>query len=291
MKASFLPIFYSKQFPELPLSFVGEQEGDNLINGSLLAGEQQVGQVMQGIASFVDSDNWPPEEMEKLKREGWIRIGWDNGINIAANLPTRGDFCDKLAAIDGIIFEMAAGPGGGLLPPVLKRNAGVKLLINDSSISVLKEWQAFLKNRSLDADLGFAAFDAREMPLRDASIAAISGVLGFGSIGGTDCFEEAYRVLQPGGQVFSIDMIVDPTDWSRMPADRRRIWEQDIPGMVCGVANLLKQAGFQIESSEILPGRTLVPDEGGLPRDAADHGVTLRVVWEYIRAIKPISRP
>ena len=36
-----------------------------------------------------------------------------------------------------------------------------------------------------------------------------------------------------------------------------------------------------------LPGRALKPDEGGLPGEAAQHGITLHVTYECLLARKP----
>jgi SAM-dependent methyltransferase len=270
-----------------PLSFIGDRAGDELINGKLIAGGEQVGQVVDGIVSFVGEPvNWPPEEIDRLRAAGQIERNWRNETSHAADTPARGGFCDTLAAVDGIILEAAAGPGGGNMPPVLSRNPSARIIANDISLAVLQLWQEFLRARRLGPNMCLAAFDAREIPLRSESIGAVSSQGGLSEIGGTRVFEEVTRILRPGGLVLSNEMIVDPGDWNQMPSERRASWQEQSPGLTLGVAGLLSEAGLDIESRELLPGRALDPGEGGLPKEAAAYGVTLHVVYEYVKARK-----
>jgi hypothetical protein len=270
-----------------PLAFAGDRAGEKLLNGKLLLEGRQVGEVVDGIASFVEKPvDWPPEEIERLRTAGQIERNWQNEIWHAGNTPTRGAFCDELAAVDGIILELAAGPGGGSMPPMLNRNPSARVVVNDVSLAILQLWGEFLRKREVGPQLCLAAFNATSIPIRSGAVAAVSGSLALSSIGGLSIFAETRRVLGRGGAVYSQEMIVDSADWARMPEERRLYWEQAMPGLTKGAARLLEQAGLEVESCEILPGRELDPDEGGLPRDAADHGVTLRIVWEYVKARK-----
>ncbi len=286
MKAQHLPLFCAPG-GGAPIAFEGERAGDELLDGALLAEGEEVGRVAEGLASFMrERVNWPPEEIDRLKAEGWIPRNWENEASHAAHTPARGALCDQLTALEGVVLEGATGPGGGNMPPVLQRKPSASLIVNDISPDVLRLWQAFLQSQGLGAQLSFAAFDARRMPIRSESLAAVSGQACFGEVGGLEVFDETWRVLRPGGVVCAGESIVDPTDWARMPADRRAAWEERIPGMTVGVAGLLEQHGFQIVSRELVPGRALVPEEGGLPKDASEYGVTLHVVFEYVQARK-----
>jgi len=269
------------------LSFAGDRVADELLNGTLTVGDEQIGRVVDGIISFVSEPvNWPAADIAQLRAKRQIEHSWENEIYHAAEVPTRLAFCEELAATDGLILEVAAGPGGGNVAPVLSRNPSARIIVNDVSLAVLQLWQEFLRARCLGSELCLAAFDARRMPITSESVAGVSGALGFSSVSGLDVFRETYRILQPDGVVFSDEMVVEPDDWARMPSDRRTEWEASMPSLTLGAGPLLAQHGFEVVSREFVPGRELVPDEGGLPRDAADHGVTLHIVWEYVRARK-----
>ena len=172
------------------------------------------------------------------------------------------------------------------MPPVLDRNPEAQLLVNDISIDVLQLWREFLMEEGLGSRVCLAAFDARDRVLRSGSIAAVS--LGLDDIEHCDrAAHEVSRTLVPGGVLFTMNLVVRPRDWTRMPTKQRTEWEQRLPGLVSGYRQLVEQAGLCIEWHKIEPGRELDPDEGGLPQDAAKYGVTLRVNFEYIKARKP----
>ena len=283
-------LFCHRSQPELQLRFSGERNGGKLINGAIFAGQLEVGRVNDGVAAFVErSNNWPSEAkaIEELRSAGQLGWSWKNGISRGQGHPVIREWCDVLAAVDGVVLEVAAGPDGGNLAPVLDRNPAARLLVNDVWEGLLALWSEFLAERQFP-NVCLAAFDARDMPIRDARVAAVSSQLGFGSIEGARCaMGDAYRVLVPGGLLLSMNFLLDPADWARMPQELAQEWEKRLPGLVLGEANLLRETGFAIESCEVMGGRALDPDEGGLPKEAAGHGIQLHVCYEYVRARKP----
>ncbi len=290
MKASLLP-FFSASPPAGDVEFVGTRDGNELLDGALVSGGREVGQVIDGVARFCE-EGWSAEGLDRLfKLDGLWEQNWRNGIDRASRPGPAQEACDELAALDGVILELALGPGGGYLPALLSRNPAARVIANDHSIAILRRWREFLAGEHLGGNVCFAAFDARRPVLRDASVAAISGIGVFGGIGGTDIFLEAYRVLQPGGPLRTCDHVVDPDDWQRLPEEFRSRWEGSIPGMTKGTSGLLAEAGFAIESRRLAGRRALDPDEGGLPKDASRHGVVLHVVNEWIAARKPPPAP
>ena len=289
MKASHLRLFFCVENPSVHLSFVGERDEEDLLNGKIVAGDHEVGQVTEGVASFVEPGyNWPADEIDRLRQSGQIARNWKKAVR-PGDSPSHADaFADELAAAAGIILEVAAGPGGGLMPHVLKRNPEASVLGNDISVDVLLLWQEFLRERALGPEVCLAAFDAREPVVRSGAISAASSWLGIGSVDeGDRAARETFRALQPGGRLFSMEFVVDPGDWSQMPADRRAVWERTAPTLTAGQRELLENAGFIVDSLETSPGRELDPEEGGLPGDAAEHGLSLHVEYEYAVARKP----
>jgi len=94
-------------------------------------------------------------------------------------------------------------------------------------------------------------------------------------------------VLKPGGVLFSVEVIVDPDGWNRMPEEVRNVREENFLILVRGSEELLRQAGLSVELRKLVPGRRLVPGQDGIADVAAEHGVTLYAAFEYIKARKP----
>ena len=86
----------------------------------------------------------------------------------------RGVFCDELSEAEGIILEIATGPGGGNFPPVLHRNPSKRIIVNDISTGVLGLWDEYLIRHELGEKVLLAAFDARKAVLRSSCIDAVS---------------------------------------------------------------------------------------------------------------------
>ncbi len=286
MQASYLPLLVDRESGD-GLEFVGRREGEELVEGTLRVKGREVGEVVDGVACFCE-EGWSAEGLERLWaiEDLWGR-NWRGGAAwVEAAVPAR-EACEALAAVDGVILELAAGPGGGYLSGILHRRPEARVIANDQSRAILRRWREFLAEQGAGQNVCFAAFDARQAPLRDGCVAAVSGVGAFGSIGGSEIFTEAFRVLTPGGPLQTFDHIMDPDDWRRLPEEFRARWEGRDPGMTKGVSWLLEAAGFRIGSRRIAGGRALDADEGGLPHEAAEHGVTLHVMNEHIAARKP----
>jgi hypothetical protein len=102
MKTHHLRFFFGRSYADEALFSRAEVHGDDLLSGAILAGETEIGQVTNGVASFVEGRyNWPPEEIEKLRASGWISLNWSAEIRHAATGAHRKAQCDELAALDG----------------------------------------------------------------------------------------------------------------------------------------------------------------------------------------------
>jgi hypothetical protein len=133
----------------------------------------------------------------------------------------------------------------------------------------------------------FAAFDIREAPLRPGSIRAVSDCVGIGNIPDeTAAIEEVRRVLGTGSDIFAYEHVVEPKSFSAMPEEFQRDCRARKPWWSGGAELFLKNHGFSIIRLETRPGRKLVPEEDGIARVAAEHGVTLTVNFEYVQARK-----
>lgn len=238
-----------------------------------------------GVMRFVEWDVWPPSAIDGFRRDGFVAQRGRAGMR-EAPCPQMEMLLAELAAVEGVILELATGPDGGNLPPLLARNPRATVIANDISAGLLQLWQEFLSSEGLGANVCCAAFDAREMPLHDNSIDAVSGVIAFGIDRGHQAVQEALRVLRPGGLLVAREMHVSPEDLALLPPDVRNDCDRELPVLVRGLSRYLKERGATIVSCTTVPGRELETIEGPLPKIAAKHGVALRSVNEYIVARK-----
>lgn len=289
MKSTYLPVFSSSNMPDgSPLTFAGERDGDELVDGELAADGAHVGEVRNGIIRFkgcVDR----PGQLKDL-REKWVPHNWANEIRAGKNSPLK-ELCDELALLASnglLILEVAAGPGGGNLTRVLHRWPNAAVIVNDISPTPLEAWRDFLAERQIGENVSFAAFDATKMPIRSNSLDVVSSAVGFTSITpGRDAIREARRVLKPGGCIIACDFFLARDGLRKLPPEmQRRIAEGTA---VRGLVESLEAEGLSVEWHERGHSRDLSPDEGGWPAEAAKHGVTLTVTLECVKARKPIA--
>ncbi len=95
------------------------------------------------------------------------------------------------------------------------------------------------------------------------------------------------EALRPGGLLFAHEGLHDSTDWAHLAEPQRREWEARFPLLGVPFADRARRAGLEIVRQEIQGGRALVPDEGGVPTEAARYGITLHIRWEYVKVRRP----
>ncbi|MCL1786479.1 MAG: class I SAM-dependent methyltransferase [Defluviitaleaceae bacterium] len=121
------------------------------------------------------------------------------------------DLCKQAAALNLPVMDIACGPGLGLLPDIYAFNPSMEAVATDACPLVVEAWQRFMKENAPAVNIGFASFDAANMPLASNSIDVMTSHIGFGSLrrAGADQLDgirEAYRVLKPGGRIFTIEL-------------------------------------------------------------------------------------
>ena len=104
------------------------------------------------------------------------------------------------------------------MPSVLHKNPEATFLMNEIQLWLLQEWQAFLQSKGM-ANTSFALFDARKMPLQSNSIDLVSDAAGINNIPEeTDkAAREAYRILKPGGTLYSLNLVFDRERIKELP--------------------------------------------------------------------------
>jgi ubiquinone/menaquinone biosynthesis C-methylase UbiE len=266
--------------------FIGHHCGDELVEGRLVAGGQEVAMVHQGVPIFpsavCQTYDWLDDSL--------IAYNWQNEFQNSQDAD-RARLCDILAAVDGTILEVAAGPGGGNLSPVLRRNHDASIIANDINVPTLAAWREFLKSNGLGPRVSLAAFDACVCPLREGALGAVSSAGGFSSItppGMTSqAIEEAVRALASGGKLCALETIADPDDLARMSDGDRKALQTSCPEMTRNWGALFESAGLELEWHHRVPGQSLLAGERGWANRTGRIGVTLHLQFEYIIATKP----
>ncbi len=187
-------------------------------------------------------------------------------------------FIDSAASAEGLIVDVATGPGGsfmGALLPLLTQRS--HFLASDVAVDMLRGLKAAWADEPRAAKLGFAAFDGHRMPLRDESVDAFTSQLGFqccqddptGSrpprCGGA--YREAYRALKPGGKIYATCRVYDANSKTAPYLEslgcENSSWEN--------LERLWESIGFEVASVTEVHRAEGKSDPGdGLPIDDAD---------------------
>ena len=94
-------------------TFVPADESGGMREGRITAGGAGMGAVHDGVIDLTGTrDAWDPD-LEELERNSVIEHNWKH-----ANGMRDSDIAREIAALDGPICEVAAGPGGGFMPRV-----------------------------------------------------------------------------------------------------------------------------------------------------------------------------
>lgn len=120
------------------------------------------------------------------------------------------DLCREVAGLNLPIMEIACGPGLGLLPDICALNSATVALATDACPILIEKWHEFFAQNNITNHISFASFNVAQMPIRSNSVDVITSNIGFSSLryAGNDNMLgiiEAYRVLKPGGYVYTIE--------------------------------------------------------------------------------------
>jgi len=267
-------------------------------NGLLWAfGEREMYPVNGGIPIFVlpPEQSWSPIAVKELQQQKRIRKNWQ--LDRFQENSVVMEFAKRMAESEGLIIDIASGPGGGFVPLILRKNPEATVLIDDLCLGVLQEWQGFLRTLNIH-NTSFALFDARKMPLRSNSLDAVCEIGGFNEIPrSTEAIKEVCRVLKPGGTLFSVDSTIEKGELFGLPESVRTKWYDMNPLSFEGFLDAFKSVGFKVISHSFLAERELSPEEGGLPSEANKYGVRLHqktccteVIKLRVRSPPPLMR-
>lgn len=213
---------------------------------------------------------WSAKNLRLLDSEAAIPRNWEEQWRYARTNPSYMGFCRQIVATGGPILEVAAGPGGGNVSPLLHIDPTLDIILNDIEPGITERWRGFLDNLLPEHRLSFGAFDICHIPLPDATLACVSSSGGFGTMLGSheEALRECARVLRPGGLLFAHEMTFTEQCLDDMPAALRDALVPH-PWLFRRWHDLLRSAGFEVVTLGGHDRRTLSPDDSPLARDAA----------------------
>jgi len=178
-------------------------------------------------------------------------------------------------SLEGVILDIASGPGGSLCVPVMMDGRTDRLLVmSDLGKPVMVEWRRLLREVGWGDRCSNIVFDARSIPFRDDSVTAITSMNGFDNIlDNKPAYAEAERVLGRGGML--LDMV---TVFEQGGKTQKLL-------LNCGQAapdtesyfTMLETLGFGVEKSELL-------NEGRGKKNPGDFAPLEEEKWQDILA-------
>ena len=286
MRADDLALFQSPLLPGEDLRFDGDTDGDTLLEGVLSAAGHVVGYVREGIPSFVAPNHNSfdsPETRADLKQ--WVPRNWAVEYEHSSD-SVSAELVERMAATDGIMLEIACGPGGGFTPRVLRSDPARAALMQDVSIQLMHVWREFLAGNGGWSNVLFAAYDACQPVLRSESVDAISSAIGFSSTPDADAaLRCAYDALVPGGLMYMSEIVLGESGVAKLPEPEAFLkrFGLDLPWVPRA-----EKTGFHIEDRELVFAKVMDdPEDGAIANESLALGVTLEMYCEDIVARKP----
>jgi SAM-dependent methyltransferase len=209
--------------------------------------------VINDIFYFVpEEERYPDSDFVKgLTVEGWIERNWDNHLRYPNK---HGVFAaDRMTQAGGLILEIGAGPGGGLVPYILDKDKDANIIISDISPTVVNEWKKFLSKTADRPNVMYATMDNCDMPFKDGVVDIVSSFGGFGNTEGDQfkALSEIYRIIKHGGMYVSGEIFVDKDHVSTLSPDSLKIIKEQFPTVFIDFYQESLNVGFnRIENIE-----------------------------------------
>jgi uncharacterized protein YbaR (Trm112 family)/SAM-dependent methyltransferase len=270
MDARLLPMLGCPMCRE-PLVFEGEVRNGRVTNGSLSCTDGGLCfAVRDGVAVFTSGhaiDNGPTwgAEWAHSKRTVYERAAARTEREYCSNVAWR-EMVDAALRCQGLVVDVATGPGGSLSSPYLRRAAGDACFVfTDLSEPVVRGQQAFFQDAGMAHGVSFLVCDACNLPFLGGAAAAVTSTVGFANVAhDRTAYREVGRVLQAGGWLMDAERLYEPGSRS---ADLVKQWGSCL-ATIDGWHDVLTAAGLVVErTAEWISGRGKGDPDDGLPLD------------------------
>jgi uncharacterized protein YbaR (Trm112 family) len=258
------------------LSYAGERRDGRLSSGAL--------ECVDCGAGFLVEDEVPRLDLPGVDLDGtlarrpavevagWVRRNFDNARR-RTGLPPL--FEAEIASVRGLVVDVASGPGGSFCVPLMADEGADRLLLmTDLAPYVMVAWRRLLLAEGWGSRCSNLVCDARRLPLRDGSAAAVTSVGGFDNIvDNGPAYAEAARVLAPDGLLLDVVRLYEPGP---------TVAELEAQGQVAAswqqYQEVLARLGFRLEdTAQLNTGRGKTDPADGLPigDEAWEHKVVV----------------
>lgn len=221
-----------------------------------------------------------PEMEEQVL--GWIETNFARMQTDALSAPAA-RMVDTICSVEGVVVDVASGPGGGYCVPVMQRaNPRRVLVMSDLGVPVMPSWRRVLRGAGWADRCSNLSFDARRLPFKEGSVQAITSVAGMDNVhNNLVAYGEAARVLAAGGLL--LDVVFFYAEGG--PTHRFLAEQQQAAACFEDYSALLDRLDFGIEGNDLLKsGQGKVDAGDGLPLQE-DEAWEIRV----IQARRPVE--
>lgn len=163
---------------------------------------------------------------------------------------------DEASKTDGLLLDIATGPGGSIISPILRKVPEMLLIASDKSKRVIRGQYQHFKQKGMLGNSSFLAFDVHLIPIKDNVVTTITSYFGVSN------YREEFRVLKNGGRLLEIIVTYEPGSKTA-----KRALEIGIPSATLeSYKKELNSVGFKIlEIQERAQGKGKMEPEDGFP--------------------------
>jgi len=154
------------------------------------------------------ADRWP----EGTLTQELFRRNIESNRRLAEENSGYARCIEAVAAVEGVIVDVATGPGSGMCGALAPRlREGTYLVLSDASEVLMCGLSECWATVPHEARIDFWLYDANRFPFRDGSVDCFTSNLGFSNVrqdrqaggwgGPASAYTDAQRCLRPGGLV------------------------------------------------------------------------------------------